>query len=58
MLGKGRKRNTLNGILVALALAAHFGLPYVGLYLRSGAVATLAALGVNRWLRRREAAGG
>ena len=44
--------------LVALALAAHFGLPYVGLYLLSGAVATLAALGVNRWLRRREAAGG
>ncbi len=44
--------------LVALALAAHFGLPYVGLYLLSGALATLAALAVNRWLKQREAAGG
>ena len=42
--------------LVALALAAHFGLPYVGLYLLSGALATLAALGVNRWLKQRESA--
>jgi len=41
--------------LVALYLCANFGLPYVGLYLLSGAVATLAALGVNRWLRQREA---
>ena len=43
--------------LVALGLCAKFGLAYVGAYLLSGALATLAALGVNRWLRlRREAA--
>ncbi len=43
--------------LVALGLCAHFGLAYVGAYLLSGALATLAALGVNRWLRlKREAA--
>ncbi|AKC85521.1 MFS transporter [Pseudoxanthomonas suwonensis] len=41
--------------LVALLLAAEFGLPYVGLYLLSGALATLAALMVNRWLKQREA---
>ena len=37
--------------LVALGLTAKLGLPYIGLYLLSGAVCTLAALGVNRWLR-------
>ncbi len=43
--------------LVALGLCARFGLAYIGLYLLSGALATLAALGVNRWLRlKREAA--
>lgn len=43
--------------LVALGLCANFGLAYVGAYLLSGALATLAALGVNRWLRlKREAA--
>lgn len=42
--------------LVALVLAAEFGLPYVGLYLLSGALATLAALVVNRRLKQREAA--
>lgn len=43
--------------LVALGLCAKFGLAYVGAYLLSGALATLAALGVNRWLRlKREAA--
>ena len=44
--------------LVALVLAAEFGLPYVGLYLLSGALATLAALVVNRRLKQREAAQG
>ena len=44
--------------LVALGLCAHFGLPYVGLYLLSGAVCTLAALLLNRWLKQREAARG
>ncbi len=39
--------------LVALGLAAELGLPYIGLYLLSGAIGTLAALGVNRWLRLR-----
>lgn len=39
--------------LVALGLAAELGLPYIGLYLLSGAIGTLAALGVNRWLRPR-----
>ncbi|MBS0225638.1 MAG: MFS transporter [Proteobacteria bacterium] len=43
--------------LVALGLCAKFGLAYVGAYLLSGALATLAALGVNRWLRlKRDAA--
>lgn len=37
--------------LVALWLCASFGLQYLGLYLLSGAVGTLAALGVNRMLR-------
>jgi MFS family permease len=36
--------------LVALALAAHFGLAYVGLYLISGAACSLAALSLNRRL--------
>ncbi|MDY7575439.1 MFS transporter [Actimicrobium sp. CCI2.3] len=36
--------------LVALALASHFGLAYVGLYLVSGALCTLAALRINRAL--------
>ena len=36
--------------LVALGLAANFGLPFIGLYLLSGAVATLIALNVNRRL--------
>ena len=34
--------------LVALALAAHFGLAYVSLYLISGAACSLAALSLNR----------
>ncbi len=43
--------------LVALGLCAKFGLASVGVYLLSGALATLAALGANRWLRqKREAA--
>lgn len=36
--------------LVALGVSAHFGLAYVGLYLLSGAVASLAALSLNRRL--------
>lgn len=39
--------------LVALGLSAHFGLGYVSLYLLSGAVATLAALSINRVLEIR-----
>lgn len=39
--------------LVALWLASQFGLASIGGYLLSGALATLAALGVNRWLRLR-----
>jgi MFS family permease len=39
--------------LVALGLAAHFGLAYVSLYLLSGAVASLAALSLNRALEIR-----
>lgn len=35
--------------LVALLLASTFGLKSVGLYLLSGAVCTLVALGLNRW---------
>jgi len=36
--------------LVALGLSAHFGLAYVSIYLLSGALATLAVLGLNRRL--------
>ena len=36
--------------LVALGLAAHFGLVYVGIYLLSGAAASMAALSLNRVL--------
>jgi MFS family permease len=36
--------------LVALGLSANFGLGYVSLYLLSGAVASLAALSLNRAL--------
>jgi MFS family permease len=36
--------------LVALGLSAHFGLAYIGVYLLSGALATLAALSLNRKL--------
>ncbi|UOF17290.1 MFS transporter [Lysobacter capsici] len=39
--------------LVALGLCAHFGLGFVGVYLLSGAVCTMAALGVNRALNIR-----
>jgi len=38
--------------LVALGLSANFGLAYVSVYLLSGAVGTLAALGLNRALVR------
>jgi MFS family permease len=38
--------------LVALGLSAHFGLAYVSIYLLSGAIATLGALGLNRALAR------
>jgi len=34
-------------------LSAHFGLAYVSIYLLSGAVASLAALSVNRALDNR-----
>lgn len=34
--------------LVALALCAQFGLAWLGVYLLSGAIGTLAALGINR----------
>ncbi|KIF82745.1 MFS transporter [Noviherbaspirillum autotrophicum] len=40
--------------LVALGLSAHFGLAYVGLYLLSGAVGSLAALSLNRALEIRD----
>jgi len=40
--------------LVALGLAAHFGLAYVSLYLLSGALATIAALSLNRALEIRD----
>ncbi|GGY35074.1 MFS transporter [Pseudoduganella albidiflava] len=40
--------------LVALGLSAHYGLGYVSLYLLSGAVASLAALSVNRALEIRD----
>jgi len=39
--------------LVALGLCAHFGLAFVGVYLLSGALATLVALGLNRAWRAR-----
>ncbi len=39
--------------LVALGAASHFGLAYVGLYLLSGAVCSLAALSLNRALEIR-----
>ncbi|WP_099792111.1 MFS transporter [Variovorax sp. 54] len=38
--------------LVALGLSAHFGLAFVSIYLLSGALGTLAALGLNRALAR------
>lgn len=40
--------------LVVLGLSAHFGLAYVGVYLLSGAVCTLAALSVDRALEIRD----
>ncbi|TAJ55439.1 MAG: MFS transporter [Nevskiaceae bacterium] len=40
--------------LVALFIAAHYGVGYVGLYLLSGAVGTLLALGINRNLEMRD----
>ena len=39
--------------LVALGLAAHFGLVYVGIYLLSGAASSMAALSLNRVLEIR-----
>ena len=42
--------------VVALGLSAKFGLIAVSLYLLSGAVCTLAALGINRALESRESA--
>ena len=40
--------------LVALGVAAHFGLAYAGLYLLSGALCSLAALSLNRHLEIRD----
>lgn len=40
--------------LVALGLAAHFGLAYVSLYLLSGAAGSLAALSLNRALELKD----
>lgn len=40
--------------LVALGLSAHFGLAFVSIYLLSGALGTLAALGLNRALARED----
>lgn len=40
--------------LVALLLASHLGVGYVGLYLLSGAVGTLVALGLSRNLEMRD----
>jgi MFS family permease len=40
--------------LVALGIASHFGVGYVGLYLLSGAIGTLVALRVNRNLEMRD----
>src|SRR5690606_15532119 len=42
--------------LVALGLCANFGLAYMGAYLLSGALSTLLALLVHRWLKQREGA--
>jgi MFS family permease len=39
--------------LVALGLAAHFGLSYVSIYLLSGVVCTLVALRLNKALQSR-----
>jgi MFS family permease len=39
--------------LIALMLTTHLGVGYVGLYLLSGAIATLAALRINRSLEER-----
>jgi MFS family permease len=39
--------------LVALSLSSHFGLPFAGAYLLSGAAATLVALVINRRLEAR-----
>jgi MFS family permease len=39
--------------LVALSLAADFGLTYVGLYLLSGAVCSIGALSLNRSLKKK-----
>jgi MFS family permease len=40
--------------LVALGLSANFGLGYVSVYLLSGALCTLAALGINRAIETRD----
>jgi MFS family permease len=40
--------------LVALSLSSRFGLPFVGYYLLSGAVCTLAALAFSKALEQRE----
>ncbi|WP_342620179.1 MFS transporter [Rhodoferax sp. GW822-FHT02A01] len=40
--------------LVVLGLSAHFGLAYVGVYLLTGALGTLAALSINRALEIRD----
>lgn len=40
--------------LIALLIAVHFGVSYVGLYLLSGAVVTLAVLRVNHLFQTRE----
>lgn len=40
--------------LIALSLTAKFGVALVGLYLASGSVATLVALGINRSLEMRD----
>jgi MFS family permease len=44
--------------LLALFLASHFGLMSCGGYLLSGAVITMAALGFNRPMEKRESASG
>jgi len=41
--------------VVALGLSSHFGLGYVSVYLLSGSICTLAALGVNRRFEMRKA---